>query len=616
MLITAATIATTASLLRPLINDIYNGTKKIGLRGLSRWNEANFPRKIAKRLRQLEEVKTIWSPDKAVPVQSFYYPSKLLLNGSATPITRINDIGDRNTIIEGIVGQGKSILLRSLAIEEILSNDTHKLPIFVELRALSKTTTLEKLINRVLEALDIDLDSQTVEYIYKSGKFALLLDGYDEIEEEVEKAAYFDIEHLSQKYPELLIIVTSRPNHSIQRSSEFRTLKIANLTPQDHIPFMGKLGIPTAQATIIRDAIKKSPSDLPSLITTPLMLTLVVIVYQSENEIPETLPDFFERLFHVVFTRHDRLKATFQRKHHSGLSERRLQALFEAFCFMALQQGYGRSLNSEQFKSAFDDAVEYSENCNCETEKFKHDITKACCLMLEEGIDTTTFLHKSILEYYSAAFIKHSSDEVAKLFYEQVIEDSRRWWEVLGFLKNIDSFRYSTYFAIPEIEFTKNLLKKFLHQDTIEAQTEFIQALHPNLEVELQNFDHKTLDLAARSFGPFKAETKLSLKGLDERIMSAIEETLPSNITSTNIFDLFDLVERLDADDSKVFSIKVTTLIRCFGAKHFVSAIEAHLRLLEAQEFIATKTIENQERRKLIFKKKTGSEVISNGFKH
>lgn len=74
------------------------------------------------------------------------------------------------------------------------------------------------------------------------------------------------------------------------------------------------------------------------------MLTLVVIVYETESQIPETLPDFFEKLFQVVFTRHDKLKAAFNRKHYTGLSEGTLQKVFEAFCFMCVQDGIGRSL--------------------------------------------------------------------------------------------------------------------------------------------------------------------------------------------------------------------------------------------------------------------------------
>jgi predicted NACHT family NTPase len=191
---------------------------------------------------------------------------------------------------------------------------------------------------RTLASIDIELTEEGFSYLANCGRTVLLLDGFDEIEDELVKQTVSDLDFLSQKYPELQRAITSRPGNEIQKSTNFRLFKILPLRSPDYGQFLRKLGLDIDKIHSIRVAIDSSPSKASNLITTPLMLTLVVIVYNAEKEIPATLPEFFERLFQVVFTRHDTLKAAFARKRHSGLSERRLQTLFEAFCFMVMQK--------------------------------------------------------------------------------------------------------------------------------------------------------------------------------------------------------------------------------------------------------------------------------------
>ena len=158
-----------------------------------------------------------------------------------------------------------------------------------------------------MESYDIEIDEETIDFLFRSGKFSLLLDGFDEIEEKIVKATYLHIEHLARRYPELLIVVTSRPGNEIQKSPTFKTLQISELTPAEFPAFLAKLGVNSEKSLDLRQAIRNSPSKLSSLIKTPLMLTLVVIVYEAETRIPETLPEFFDRLFQVVVSNHDRL---------------------------------------------------------------------------------------------------------------------------------------------------------------------------------------------------------------------------------------------------------------------------------------------------------------------
>lgn len=64
------------------------------------------------------------------------------------------------------------------------------------------------------------------------------------------------------------------------------------------------------------------------------MLTLLVLVYKSESKIPEQLSEFYENLFSLLLSRHDKCKPGYTRERLTRLNERKLQQVFEAFCFV------------------------------------------------------------------------------------------------------------------------------------------------------------------------------------------------------------------------------------------------------------------------------------------
>lgn len=603
MLATAAVITTTGRLIAPLIADLYKGAKKAGATGLIRWEVATFPKKLARKLHVIEEVRTLWHPDKEVSLLDFYYPPKMVVGLQTKPLNRLSDLGTGNFVIEGIVGQGKSILLRHLAMQEIVSNDARSLPVFVELRSLTSKFGLAEAIDSQLANFDIDINNETLQFLFRSGRISLLLDGFDELDESLAKDTITQLTSYGTRFPELQVIVTSRPGNEIQKCTSFKTVRIAGLKSVDYSPFLQKLGLDLVKVTQIKEAIRKSPSKVSELITTPLMLTLVVMVYESEKEIPETLPEFFDRLFRVVFSRHDKLKAAFSRKHHSGLSERRLQELFEAFCFMAMQNAFTRSLSHKQFQTAFDEALQYSENCKCELEMFKHDLTKVACLMLEEGLDNTTFLHKSIMEYYAAAFIAHSMDEVASMFYIGVQESSRPWWEVLSFLKNIDPYRFTRDFEVIELKKIQTTILSPLASRQDVNLIKQIQTIHPGLGVELGQKSDDSDHMEIKFFGSFSAHSYSSTRMLDDLLIHALDATVPKSISRANVIEL----SRRDGpvtSDQDTYEVLLDTLATEFGHKNFWQAIDIFSLRIEEQLSKAQSILDGQQRRKLIFSKK------------
>ena len=149
MAVEPISLVSLARLATPLINEVFKLSKRHGVRGLKKWEASSFPRKIATRIKSLDTVRTIWK-SQPLSLQSFFHPPKLNFQGKPEFVTRLSAFEDNSVIIEGIVGQGKSIFLRSLAINEITSNDAQRLPIFIELKDLTSKTDLQGAIFRFL----------------------------------------------------------------------------------------------------------------------------------------------------------------------------------------------------------------------------------------------------------------------------------------------------------------------------------------------------------------------------------------------------------------------------------------------------------------------------------
>lgn len=466
MTVTAATVATGARILAPLVKDLYTKAKSIGATYLDNWAASQFPRRLAKKISKIESVKTLWQFEKEVLIRDFYYPAAISSNGGKKKVENLDGLGASTVVIEGIVGQGKSMFLRYLCIQELSEGGSGRLPIFIELRSVKPGKDLMDYILAEMKTYEIEATPDSFHFLAQTGKIAILLDGFDELDSFLISNVIRELELIIEKYENIVVLVTSRPDCDIQKCAPFEVLRLAKIGVEDHLPFLSKLGLTRVRANEIATAISESPNEISELIVTPLMLTLTVMVYKSENSIPPLLAEFFESLFATVFTRHDKTKPGFERKLQTGLGERTLQKLFETFCFMCAQAELTRSLTAEQFASTFERSAEFFTEGATKLEAFRHDVSKVACLLLEEGVGDMTFLHKSIAEYFAASFVRRLHDGAAQKFYDRVRSDYHKWQEIINFLSKIDQYRYNKFFLIPDCE---DFLKDFPSGASCEA---------------------------------------------------------------------------------------------------------------------------------------------------
>lgn len=459
---TVATISSVACKkgLESIIGDIYNSSKGQLRMRFKRWKAKKNIGVIYTKIKNIRKVKTILQPEKAVDLLKFYYPSKLIIGKERKVVNDIEDIQfDGNIVIKGTVGQGKSILFRYLASREMVKGK--KVPLFVELRRIQKG---EKLLNHLVEEAEAlglrSIDKDTLLWLADEGKIVLLLDAFDEIPESERTRITNEIESLAKKYEHMQILVSSRPNSGIENSPFFQVFGLAPLQGREYEEAIGVMSEESIATNIIK-AVRSSRRIVKDILTTPLMVALLIVRHRVEQTIPENMVGFYEGLFMLLISRHDRMKGGYTRLRKSGLGDGALADIFEAICFLTRKEMKG-TFTRRDLTNFAKESIQLA-GIRCDPDKIIEDIEKITCLILEEG-EECRFIHKSVQEYHAACFIKHQPEQLAQQFYKNAVKQHfkfgfflENWDGELGFLQMIDKYRFLKWFLIPAASRTLGL---------------------------------------------------------------------------------------------------------------------------------------------------------------
>ena len=140
----------TIAIVRASANKIVNeSAEKIKKEFNKLWSKHKFSTNNEDLITSIENislVKTLFTgAQSSVDLNSFFLLPKLTIKQKIKQVSNINQINTtQNILIEATVGQGKSIFMRYLALQELHVNK--KIPIFIELKSISKEKSLDYLI--------------------------------------------------------------------------------------------------------------------------------------------------------------------------------------------------------------------------------------------------------------------------------------------------------------------------------------------------------------------------------------------------------------------------------------------------------------------------------------
>jgi hypothetical protein len=258
-----------------------------------------------------------------------------------------------------------------------------------------------------IRCFGIDVDDDVFDYLCKSNRLLFILDGFDEIPSKARLQAARQLEFIARTYKNLRMIVSSRPEAGLGGSVYFHTFTIEPLSLGLQEGFLDHLFKGRQESAPVVNIVRTNEF-IAGVTRTPLLLTLFAITYKASHFKPESVSEFYSIIFPTMLYRHDRMKIGFERERKSGLSDYLMQRVFEAFSFISMKHGNGR-FNSSTFKAHLDTSLKY-ERTKPNIDHLIEDITLITGLIVRDGYDAYSYVHKSIQEYFATTFLTRVPD--------------------------------------------------------------------------------------------------------------------------------------------------------------------------------------------------------------
>jgi NACHT domain len=337
------------------------------------------------------------------------YVSPTLSDGKTTlyPEIIINNLEKYNrTVISGLAGRGKSILLKYIAVS-LYHAPKGFFPIFIELRSLNSLSSPDVLqyIHATYKGSSTILFDDFNEAMHK-GYFVFLFDGFDEVDPEIRPDIENQILAISVKYYKCPIIITSRPDERFSAWDSFSNIQILPMSYENTISLIDSSKYdPIVTKIFLKRLTPEFYSRHESFLSTPLLAIMMMITFEEYAEIPDSLHVFYRHCFETLVRRHDAMKAQFLRKTFSSCTAEQFRDIFSSFCLLT----YLRS----QYQFSHDEIINYIEKSLAhemikgDPEKVLNDLIESICLLQKEGFEIS-FVHRSFQEYFCALYISQA----------------------------------------------------------------------------------------------------------------------------------------------------------------------------------------------------------------
>src|SRR5690606_33750327 len=118
------------------------------------------------------------------------------------------------------------------------------------------------------------------DWFAENGRIVLFLDAYDEVPVDKQSRFVADIEDVCRMFPSLKVLITSRPNNGIESSPQFRVVALDNLRNDEYKQIVRKITGGTEISGKIIAGVENESCRIKHLLSTPLMVTLLVLRYK------------------------------------------------------------------------------------------------------------------------------------------------------------------------------------------------------------------------------------------------------------------------------------------------------------------------------------------------
>lgn len=319
-------------------------------------------------------------------------------------------VGMKSAVISGFAGSGKSMFMRYLFVS-MCEKGFGRIPLFIELRNLNSFAIkdLQAFIFYSVVGSGAVLTREQFDEGLRHGTFSIILDGFDEVDVDQRKSIERQILELREKYPEIVLIISSRPDPD-NRFQSWSRFHVCQVCPMDQVQTTELIKKIDYDVDTKRKFLKQLKESLfkthNSFLSNPLLCIMMLITFKQTGHIPDKMHIFYEQAFDALFFLHDAAKeGVYKRKTYADLPIDEFRNCLSAFCIVSyIKERF--SFTSAELREDIAQALQLEKKV-IDIPNLISDLVESTCLLQIEGTEYS-FTHRSFQEYFAACYIVRS----------------------------------------------------------------------------------------------------------------------------------------------------------------------------------------------------------------
>ncbi|NJR19320.1 MAG: NACHT domain-containing protein [Calothrix sp. CSU_2_0] len=342
-------------------------------------------------------------------------------------------------MVLGGPGVGKSTFLRKIGLEALKGNKgeyKHEcIPVFIEMKRInSKDITLEKLLIHEFDICGFPDAESALNNLLEAGQLLILFDGLDEVPSKIVGHAIEMVQNFGDKYHQNRFIISCRTAAYMNNFYRFTDVAMAEFDSIQIKQFIfnwfqseedKKLETGQKCWQILNEATNSGAKELAN---TPLLLTMLCLVYDHSQHFPNNRSALYKKALRVLLEEWAAEKRIMREEIYKGLRTELQEMLLSEIAYTGYevdQLFFSEDEILDKIRYFLESNLNAPKHIDCSS------ILQAIAIqqgvLVERAEDVFSFCHLTLQEYLTAQYIIDNS-LIEKMVNEHLLD--RRWREV------------------------------------------------------------------------------------------------------------------------------------------------------------------------------------------
>ena len=378
-------------------------------------------------------------------------------------------------IVLGKPGAGKTTFLKRLAMRCIEGEfEPDRLPLFVNLKHFSEQPDRIGLLDFIsqrhlksrltsLSLAEVERQRGLLKRVLNEGRALVLLDGLDEVGEGDRERVLRDIRILHEECAQNHFLMTCRVAAWDYTFEQFAEVELADFDRRQIETFARQwFWAEPRRSRLFLNSLDGRPQ-LGELASTPLLLTLLCLAFESSGSLPSSRSDLYREGVEILLKKWDASRGIHRDRAYEQLSVKRKEDLLSYIALVTFERGdyFFRQVRVEQLITDYirrlPEASEDPEVLQMDSTAVLRSIEAQHGLLVERFKQYYSFSHLTFHEYFVARELVFNSSNLEKAMRDLVrYAPVDRWREV--FLLASELLRDADFLLAPLLEQVRSLL--------------------------------------------------------------------------------------------------------------------------------------------------------------